>query len=190
MEPDSYTVTLSATNAYGTDTVVKEGYITVIGPIGGDKGYYLVHSNVDGATVLFDDVNEGTITNGTLLVEVYVTGTPFRTFTVQKCGYFSLTQNITGYPAKGETVNLYANLTAPEDPLIADFIGSPLSGVAPLVVGFTDYSIGHTGDMGPGILAMGSSSTDENPVHEYTIPGTYNVSLHVTNTACYNRYDG
>ena len=185
MEPDTYTVTLKATNPYGTDTVVKEGYITVIGPIGGDKGYYLVHSNVDGANVLFDDVNEGTIANGTLLVEVYVTGTPFRTFTVQKCGYFPLTQNITGYPAKGETVNLYANLTAPEEPLIADFIGAPISGVAPLVVGFTDYSIGHP-ETWAWNFGDGSSSPDENPVHEYTIPGTYNVSLHVTNTACYN----
>ena len=161
-EAGVYTVSLTASNAFGTDTLVKEGYITVMGPIGGDKGFFLVHSNVEGATVLFDDVNEGIITDGTLLVEVFVTGSPFRTFTVQKCGYFTLTQNITNTPGKDETVNLYANLTAPKEPLIADFNGSPRSGTAPLSVGFTDQSIGHpeTWDwnFGDGIVLTGTKS--------------------------------
>ncbi len=138
-----------------------------------------------GATVLFDDINEGIITNGTLLVEVFVTGSPFRTFTVQKCGYFTLTQNITEYPGKGETVNLYANLTAPEEPLIADFDGIPRSGTATLSVGFTDQSIGHP-ETWEWNFGDGSFSPEQNPTHEYTMPGTYNVSLFVTNTACYN----
>ena len=180
-----YTVSLTASNAYGANTLIKEDYIAVTGPIGGDKGYYLVHSNVEGANVQFDGINEGIISNGTLLIEVYVTGAPFRTFTVQKCGYFTLTQNITDYPGKGETVNLYANLTAPKEPLIADFTGDPTSGDAPLSVGFTDYSIGHP-ETWAWTFGDGATSTEENPVHEYVTPGTYNVSLYVTNSACYN----
>ncbi len=48
-EAGVYTVSLTASNAFGTDALVKEGYITVMGPIGGDKGFFLVHSNVEGS---------------------------------------------------------------------------------------------------------------------------------------------
>ncbi|HVP94557.1 MAG TPA: hypothetical protein VMS89_05220 [Methanoregulaceae archaeon] len=79
-------------------------------PIGGDIGWYRVNCNVDGATVFFDNVNEGQIAQGTLTVQVYVTGTPFQTYSVQKNGYVPFTAQINQYPAKGQTVDLYATL--------------------------------------------------------------------------------
>ncbi|MDD5143172.1 PEGA domain-containing protein [Methanoregula sp.] len=78
--------------------------------IGGDIGYYKVNGNVDGATVFFDKDEKGTIEQGSLLVQVYVTGTPYKTFTVTKSGYLPYTGSIERYPVKGETVNLYATL--------------------------------------------------------------------------------
>jgi len=78
--------------------------------IGGDIGYYKVNCNVNGATVLFDTEEKGTIEQGSLNVQVYVTGTPYKTFTVQKSGYLPYTGKIERYPVKGETVNLYATL--------------------------------------------------------------------------------
>jgi len=78
--------------------------------IGGDIGYYKVNCNVNGATVLFDTEEKGTIERGSLIVQVYVTGTPYKTFTVQKNGYLPYTGRIERYPVKGETVNLYATL--------------------------------------------------------------------------------
>ncbi|WP_292417590.1 PEGA domain-containing protein [Methanoregula sp.] len=78
--------------------------------IGGDIGYYKVNCNVDGATVLFDADEKGTIEQGSLIVQVYVTGTPYKTFTVSKSGYLPYTGRIERYPVKGETVNLYATL--------------------------------------------------------------------------------
>jgi len=78
--------------------------------IGGDIGYYKVNCNVNGATVLFDTEEKGTIEQGSLIVQVYVTGTPYKTFTVSKSGYVPYTGTIERYPAKGETVNLYATL--------------------------------------------------------------------------------
>jgi len=117
---------------YTTYTVAKEGYQTFTGEItqypakgetvqlqaelspltiGGDKGYYEVIANVPGAEVSFDgDVKGATGEDGTLMVEVYVTGTPYTSYSVAKEGYETFTSEITQYPAKGETVQLQADL--------------------------------------------------------------------------------
>ena len=64
----------------------------------------------------------------------------------------------------------------------ADFTGTPLSGDAPLNVAFTDLST----SQGAGISSWawsfgdGASSTAQNPSHLYVTPGTYTVSLTVT----------
>ena len=142
----TYTVTLTVSNSVGNSTLELPGYIDAqvpLPPLGGSKGYFLIHSNVDGAAVYFNgDSFEGYIENGTLLVQICLTCTPIRTFTVEKCGYFALTQNITQYPAKNETVDLYANLTAPREPLIWDFTANVTEGSAPLTVGFSSSGIG------------------------------------------------
>jgi hypothetical protein len=78
--------------------------------IGGDTGYYAVYSNVDGAEVSFDNEVKGQIYKGNLVVQVYVTGTPFKTFTVYKAGYVPFTGTIDQYPKKGETIDLNATL--------------------------------------------------------------------------------
>ncbi|MDD1718062.1 MAG: PKD domain-containing protein, partial [Methanoregulaceae archaeon] len=62
----------------------------------------------------------------------------------------------------------------------ADFTAEPTSGTVPLAVQFTDTSDGNPvlwiwkfGD--------GAISTDRNPIHIYTMPGTYDVTLTVQN---------
>jgi hypothetical protein len=122
---------------YKTYTVSKEGYTTysddvpgvpgkgqsidlyaTLNPteptqppvIGGDQGWYLVHCNVDGAAVYFDNDYKGEITGGELSVPVYTTGTPYKTYTVSKAGYTTFSEPISSYPGKGETVDLYATL--------------------------------------------------------------------------------
>ncbi|MFA6333102.1 MAG: hypothetical protein WCX22_09125 [Methanoregula sp.] len=80
--------------------------------IGGNIGWYVVHCNVEGATVSFDNDAKGQIVQGNLTVQVYVTGTPYKTFTVYKGGYVPYTGTIDTYPAKGESVDLYATLNA------------------------------------------------------------------------------
>jgi len=80
-------------------------------PIGGGKGWFQVSANVNGATVSFDGSSAGcTITAGSCTSEVAVTGTPFRTFTVQAPGYAVYTGQVTSWPLDGETVHLYATL--------------------------------------------------------------------------------
>lgn len=65
----------------------------------------------------------------------------------------------------------------------ADSSGSPTSGCATLSVAFTDLSSGPvtswSWDFGDG-----GTSTAQNPVHDYTAPGTHSVSLTATSAAC------
>lgn len=80
--------------------------------IGGDMGTYRIHANVDGAQVYFDSDYKGKITEGILDVPVYVTGTPYRTYTVQKEGYKTYTGAILSVPAKDQVIDIYVKLSA------------------------------------------------------------------------------
>lgn len=96
--------------------------------IGGNEGWYTVHCNVDGATVMFDNQVVGVITGGVLTVPVYTTGTPYKTFTVTNPGYTTYTGTIDSVPDKGQTVDLYATLNPAPTP-------SPSKGpISPLIV--------------------------------------------------------
>lgn len=65
--------------------------------------------------------------------------------------------------------------------LRADFSAQPREGVQPLAISFTDRSVGTSTtwqwDFGDGTPL----SNEQNPVHEYTQPGSYTVSLTVSN---------
>ena len=65
-------------------------------------------------------------------------------------------------------------------PPVAAFSGTPLTGVAPMSVTFTDASTntptGWAWDFGDG-----GNSSSQNPSHNYTTPGTYTVTLTATN---------
>ena len=70
------------------------------------------------------------------------------------------------------------HLAVPE----ADFSGTPTSGAAPLQVQFTD-----TSSNGPTSWSWdfgdGATSTEQNPSHTYSTPGTYTVTLTASNSA-------
>jgi len=67
---------------------------------------------------------------------------------------------------------------SPAEPY-AEFSGSPLSGIYPLTVNFTNESSGspisYLWDFGDGKI-----STEENPTHRYDAPGIYTVTLNST----------
>jgi PKD repeat protein len=64
----------------------------------------------------------------------------------------------------------------------ADFIGTPVSGAAPLEVTFTDLSL-NAPTAWTWTFGDGGSSNTQNPTHTYASPGTYTVSLTATNAA-------
>ena len=76
----------------------------------------------------------------------------------------------------------FSDLAPMAQPPVASFTATPTSGVAPLVVTFEDTSTAEPTtwywDFGDG-----DTSTEQNPLHTYTIAGTYIVTLTVSNTA-------
>jgi hypothetical protein len=83
------------------------GSIERPGPfIGGGIGYYRIHCNVNGATVFFDNVYQGTVHLGILLARVYTTGTPYRTIEVKADGYVSYHEPLPGIPLAGKIMDV------------------------------------------------------------------------------------
>ncbi len=107
MPADGETVRLYATLNPLPTTVPT----TVPAPVGGDEGWYAVVCNVDGAAVYFDSAYKGTISAGSLTVPVYSTGTPYRTWRVEKSGYMTSTGTLPAAPAKGRTVTVSVTLS-------------------------------------------------------------------------------
>ena len=92
--------------------LVVGAYADTVAPIGGDMGTYRIHCNVEGARVFFDGEFKGNITEGILDVPVYITGTPYRSFSLEKEGYYPYSGLINSVPAKGSVVNIYATMSA------------------------------------------------------------------------------
>ncbi len=92
--------------------------------------------------------------------------------------------NTVGYPTV--TANSTPSNVAPVTlgtTNIADFVGVPTSGIAPLKVSFTDLSTNSpfawAWTFGDGSV---ENATVQNPVHTYSAPGTFTVSLTATGT--------
>jgi len=81
--------------------------LPVTPPPGGEKGYYSIQSTPTGS-ITFDNKYVGTTP---VTVDVSTSGTPGHTIVITATGYQSWTQSVTGNPAAGQTVNIYAQLT-------------------------------------------------------------------------------
>ena len=86
--------------------------------IGGDEGWYKITGNVNGASVYLDSAYKGSLSGGSLSVPVYSTGTPYKTYRVEKEGYVTVTGSLPAAPAKGQTVTVPVTLTAVVAPTI------------------------------------------------------------------------
>ena len=106
----TYNVSLTVTNTAGEDTIIKNNFIQVNPMVGGDTGYYLIHCNVNGAGVYFDEDYKGVITDGTLLVKIYLTATPYHRYSVSKAGYITVNEPLPAYPAKDQTKDIFVTL--------------------------------------------------------------------------------
>jgi PKD repeat protein len=90
----------------------------------------------------------------------------------------SYTVTLTVADAEGSDTHTEQDFIAVGPPPVADFVGHPTIGGAPLTVDFTDLSTGAPyfwhWDFGDG-----STSTQQHPSHEYLEPGLYTVALTV-----------
>jgi PKD repeat protein len=175
-----YTVTLTATNSAGADTETKVGFITVnqlppdaiftADPLSGTVPLtvqFTDHS-LYAETWAWDFANDGTVdSTDQSPSHIYDTA---GTYTV----------NLTVINTVGSSTQFTTITVLPPLPS-ADFTATPASGVAPLIVQFTDASTGATS--WSWAFGDGATSTSQNPSHTYTTGGTYTATLTVTNAA-------
>jgi PKD repeat protein len=168
--PGIYTVALTATNGYGSDTNTKIDYITVnVLPVANFVGSPT--SGYAPLSVNFTDLSTGATSwdwdfgDGSLHSTVQ---NPSHTYAA---GTYTVTSSINSGAAIKVRTN-YITVTLPT----VNFVGSPTSGDANLPVKFTDLSTGATSwswDFGDSQI-----NTEQNPTHLYR-DGVYTASLTV-----------
>jgi PKD repeat protein len=180
----SYTVTLTATNAGGSNTVSKASYITVTNAATAPVAsfYSATTSGTIPLTIQFADLSTNTPTSWTWSFGDGVTSTlqnPAHIYTT--AGSYTVTLTATN-AGGSNTVSQAAYITASDAEPVASFTSNVTSGTAPFSVLFTDTST-NTPTSWTWAFGDGGSSTEQNPVYEYESAGTYTVTLTAANSA-------
>jgi len=183
----TYTVKLTVKNSGGSHTMTRENYITVAGTgIVADFSASPT-SGTAPLTVQFTDLSTGNPTmwawdfgdGGTSMV-----ASP--SYTYQNPGTYTVKLTASSQTGGSSTKVREGYITvSPSGGIVADFVGTPTSGNAPLAVQFSDRSQG-----GPTMWAWnfgdGGTAMVANPVHVYQQAGKYTVSLTASNQASSN----
>ncbi len=174
----SYTVALTATNAYGNNTNTKNSYITVGNPpVANFSGtptsgaaplaVTFTDSSTNSPTAWswnFGDSNTSTVRN------------PSHTYS----GAGTFTVALTATNAYGNNTNTKSNYITVGNAPVANFSGTPTTGAAPLAVSFTDSST-NSPTAWSWTFGDTNTSTAQNPSHTYSSAGSYTVALTATN---------
>ncbi|HXW98352.1 MAG TPA: PKD domain-containing protein, partial [Methanomicrobiales archaeon] len=177
----TYTVALTATNGDGSGKLVKQNYITVT-PKTPPVANFTANVTTGPAplAVAFTDQSTNTPTawswdfgdSGTSTLQ-----NPVHVYTA--AGTYTVKLTVTNADGSS-TVSKATYITALNSLPTANFSGTPTSGKQPLTVTFTDLSA-NTPTAWSWDFGDGAASQQQNPVHVYTAPGVYTVSLTVTN---------
>ena len=179
----SKTVSLTATNAQGSDNETKTNYITVTA--GQPPVAQFVGNPTSGTvplTVNFTDQSTNNPTSWSWNFGDSGTSTaqnPSHQYT--STGQFTVTLTATNaYGSDPEVKTNYITVSAGGQPPVAQFVGNPTSGTVPLTVNFTDQST-NTPTSWSWNFGDSGTSTAQNPSHQYTSTGQFTVSLTATN---------
>ncbi|MDP3563890.1 MAG: PKD domain-containing protein, partial [Methanoregula sp.] len=178
----TYPVSLTATNPIGHNTTTKIDYITVqplSPPVARFTGTPL--SGKIPLTVAFNDTSAGSPTSWIWALGDGTNSTeqnPVHTYS--SAGNFTVSLAAANPDGSNTMTKTGYIAVLPMAPPVAAFTANTTAGNTPLAVAFTDASTGS-----PAIWSWtfgdGSTSADQNPVHVYTTPGQFTVSLQVTN---------
>jgi len=178
----TYTVTLTATNADGTDAETKADYITVserAPPVANFSA--TPTSGKVPLEVTFTDTSTNAPTSWEWTFGDGATSTAQNpTHVYEAAGTYTVT--LTATNADGSDVVTKADSITVEALAlpVAAFSATPTSGKVPLEVTFTDAST-NTPSSWSWAFGDGATSTEQHPVHTYEAAGTYTVTLTVTN---------
>jgi uncharacterized protein (TIGR02145 family) len=180
----NYTVELTVSNEYGSDTETKTDYINVTSGGSAPDAEFLGSptSGVFPLTVNFIDQSgnnptswhwnfgDGNTSNEQNPEHIY-----------QDAGSYTVSLNVSNeYGSDTETKPDYIQVTSGGNAPVANFTASPTNGSAPLTTYFTDQSTNDPTswywDFGDG-----GTSNDQNPEHTYFVSGNFTVSLTVAN---------
>jgi PKD repeat protein len=190
-DPGNYTVSLTVTNAAGSDTETKPDYIIVLSAIAFPHPDFSATptSGPQPLAVQFTDLSTGDpITSWAwdFQNDGIVDSTQQNpTFTYTSPGNYTVRLTVTSPGGTGTMVYSHIRVVPAIAPPVAQFTGVPTYGKSPLTVSFTDQSTG------AGITSRAwdfqndgiVDSTQQNPTFTYTSPGMYTVKLTVTNPA-------
>ena len=172
-----YTVSLTVTNAYGTDTAVKQNYILIgVTPIADFAA--TPTSGSAPMNVQFTDLSKGDVTNWVWDFGDGQGSTDQNpTHTYWAGGTYTVT--LTASNAYGSSVAAKSQFITVLAQLQSQFTANPNAGPAPLTVNFIDHSLGSPTswywDFGDG-----STSTVQFPIHTFAAAGAYPVNLTVS----------
>jgi beta propeller repeat protein len=182
----NYTMSLTVTNAAGSNTTTKSAYIKVTEPTPIPVANFSSDITSGNAVlnVAFTDTSTGSqnawnwsFGDGTINSTVR---NPVHTF--NKAGNFTVSLTVRNEAGSNSVTKPNYIVVNALKPLTAAFAASKVSGKAPLTVTFTDKSTGsptfwswNFGDK--------STSSARNPVHKYSKAGKYTIALRVNNAA-------
>ncbi|WP_292469391.1 PKD domain-containing protein [Methanolobus sp.] len=176
----TYNVSLNATNAGGSNISTQLSYITTaIAPVANFTANVtsgasplsvgFTDSSTNSPTDWFWDFGDGTNSS-----------TQNPTHTYSSAGTYTVSLNATNVGGSNVSTQL-SYITASIVTPVASFSANVTSGTSPLSVVFTDSSTNSPTDWFWD-FGDGSNSILQNPTHEYTSVGTYNVSLNASNS--------
>lgn len=174
----TYSVKLTAYNSCGTDEEIKEEYIKIYSEPTANFTSDIVEG-CQALTVIFVNLSNGSSRWSWDFGDGATSSEQNPSHTYNAAGVYTVA--LTSYNSCGDDTETKTDYIIVHPGPTADFSATPRSGEPPLTVNFTDLSTSALsikswswdfGDYG--------TSTERNPQHIYTTPGTYTVTLSVT----------
>jgi PKD repeat protein len=172
----TYDVTLTVSGPGGTDVLVRSALIDADLPLPEADFNVTGRTGTGIVTTQFTDASSEDVTTWSWDFGDGTTSTEQNPQHVySQPGTYTVTLTVTG-PGGTTTVTQEDVIVVSWPAPVADFDLGTAAGLAPLTVGFTDESTGNVTAWAWN-FGDGGGSSEQSPVHVYTTPGTYTVTL-------------